>query len=63
MGLGRHHRLGARHWPDRLSPDAAPELVEDVPEPESGEVESPPVEVLPETVVAEPVEAAPAFTG
>ena len=40
-----------------------PEVVEDVPEPESGEVEPPPVEVLPETVVAEPVEAAPAFTG
>ena len=49
--------------PEPAPTTTVPEVVEDVPEPESGEVEEVPVEVLPETVVAEPVQTAPAFTG
>lgn len=49
--------------PEPAPTTTVPEVVEDVPLPESGEVEEVPVEVLPETVVAVPVEQAPAFTG
>ena len=49
--------------PEPVPTTTIPEVVEDVPQPESGEVEVVPVEVLPETVVAEPVQTAPAFTG